>query len=369
MNDDYLMEDEITVLYMPVFDGNPYHDLLFTAFEDIPVNPTRAPRPLPFPLTRAVLRNNSIDIIHLEWIFVFYMSTSFSSFRIVNALLTAGKGVFFVLDLACVKLLQRNIVWTVHNKYYHGRHFQLLEQVIRIVVANSVDAICVKCDAAKQTVIDIYKIQNISKVTIIPDGNYIDAYPNEVTKKEAREYLDLGTEFVYLFFGRIRPYKGVNQLIDSFRQIQTGEEILYVAGSPSTSDIERDIRSSAKEDTQIRTDLKYIPDENIQYYMNAADVLVLPYQDILNSGSVYLGLSFGIPIIAPEIGCIPSTMPQTTKLLYDLDGENLKDKLRISKNIDLHDERNHNLSRGKELTWRKSAEHFSNIYMKLGSES
>jgi glycosyltransferase involved in cell wall biosynthesis len=103
--------------------------------------------------------------------------------------------------------------------------------------------------------------------------------------------------------------------------------------------------------------------------MNAADVLVLPYQDILNSGSVYLGLSFGIPIIAPEIGCIPSTMPQTTKLLYDLDGENLKDKLRTSRNIDLHDERSHNLSRGKELTWRKSAEHFSNIYMRLGSES
>jgi Glycosyltransferase len=222
----------------------------------------------------------------------------------------------------------------------------------------------VKCDAARQTIIDIYKIQNISKITVIPDGNYIDAYLNEVTKKEAREYLDLGTEFVYLFFGQIRPYKGVNQLIDSFKQIQTGEEIVYIAGNPSTSDIERDIQSSAGEDTQIRTDLKYIPDENIQYYMNAADVLVLPYKDILNSGSVYLGLSFGMPIIAPEIGCIPSIMPQTTDLLYDLDRESLKNTLRTSSNVDLHNERNHNLSRGKELTWRKSAEHLSNIYMR-----
>lgn len=363
MNDDYSMEDEITVLYMPVFDGNPYHDLLFTAFEDIPVNPTRAPRPLPFPLTRAVLRNDSIDIIHLEWIFVFYMSTSFSSFRIVNAFLTVGRGVFFILDLACVKLLQRSIVWTVHNKYHHERHFQLLEQVIRIVVANSVDAICVKCDAAKQTVIDIYKIQNISKVTIIPDGNYIDAYPNEVTKKEAREYLDLGTEFVYLFFGRIRPYKGVNQLIDSFRQIQTGEEILYVAGSPSTSDIERDIRSSAGEDTQIRTDLKYIPDENIQYYMNAADVLVLPYQDILNSGSVYLGLSFGIPIIAPEIGCIPSIVPEDNDLLFNTCGsQHLTERMCDVKRSNLSDIREINYARAKYYTWDQSASQYYRLY-------
>jgi glycosyltransferase involved in cell wall biosynthesis len=151
--------------------------------------------------------------------------------------------------------------------------------------------------------------------------------------------------------------------IDSFRQIQTGEEILYVAGSPSTSDIERDIRSSAGEDTQIRTDLKYIPDENIQYYMNAADVLVLPYQDILNSGSVYLGLSFGIPIIAPEIGCIPSIVPEDNDLLFNTCGsQHLTGRMCDVKRSNLSDIREINYAYAKDYTWDRSASQYYRLY-------
>jgi len=59
-------------------------------------------------------------------------------------------------------------------------------------------------------------------------------------------------------------------------------------------------------DKRIKVFLDFIPDNDIQIYMNAADIIVLPYLDILNSGVAILAMSFGKPVIAPRTGSIPS---------------------------------------------------------------
>lgn len=61
-----------------------------------------------------------------------------------------------------------------------------------------------------------------------------------------------------------------------------------------------------------------VPDDRMQVFLRAADVLVLPYRDVLTSGSAILGMTFGLPVIAPRIGCLPETL-EGCSILYDAD--------------------------------------------------
>ena len=56
----------------------------------------------------------------------------------------------------------------------------------------------------------------------------------------------------------------------------------------------------------------------MQLFLRGADVMVLPYRDVLTSGSAILGMTFGLPIVAPRIGCLPETL-EGCSILYDAD--------------------------------------------------
>lgn len=60
----------------------------------------------------------------------------------------------------------------------------------------------------------------------------------------------------------------------------------------------------------------YIPDNEIQIYFKAADVAVFAFKNIFTSGSIILAESFGLPIIAPNIGCFPDQVPKSVGFLY-----------------------------------------------------
>lgn len=358
-----MSDDTLTVLFTSGSEKNPYHNLLFRSLEENGVEPIREPKPLFLPLTRAVLRNDNIDAIHLGWLYGFYMVREFTPSSILNTIITVGRAFWFCIDLLLVRLLGTRLVWTVHNKYHHERYYPRVEKVLNVIVANTVHALTVKCGAAKDTISRLYRVRDDSKIAVIPDGNYIDAYPNEVGQDEAREQLDIGDEFVYLYFGLIRPYKGVEQLIEAFQSIEEEDVALWIVGDPKTDTIRERISSQAVEDDRIHTRLEYVPDEDIQYYMNAANVLVFPYQDILNSGSVYLGLSFGKPIIAPRIGCIPETVSSENDLLYDLASDDgLLNMLRYAKEPNLADIGSTNREKAETLAWDNSAEQYSQLY-------
>ena len=62
---------------------------------------------------------------------------------------------------------------------------------------------------------------------------------------------------------------------------------------------------------------EFVPNEAIQLYMNACNVCVLPYKNATTSGAAMLALSFGRPIVAPDIGPFPELITQATGILYD----------------------------------------------------
>jgi glycosyltransferase involved in cell wall biosynthesis len=277
-----------------------------------------------------------------------------------------GRAVWFCIDLLIAKLLCVKLVWTVHNKYHHEGYYNSIERYLNIAVANLVDNISVKCGSAKKIVIDIYRVKDPSKIVVIPDGNYIDAYPNSATASESRERLNIDGEQVYLFFGHIRPYKGVERHIDMFKKVEDNNISLWIVGKPNEDAIRRQIKKKAADDERIYTSLELIPEEKVQYYMNAADVLVLPYQDILNSGSVYLGMSFGLPLVVPRLGCIPEIVSSEFGFLYRPEDEDgLKTALEAVRTTDDLQEMGAQAYHVAEtMTWNKVAEEYAHIYKK-----
>jgi D-inositol-3-phosphate glycosyltransferase len=150
-----------------------------------------------------------------------------------------------------------------------------------------------------------------SRITVIPFG-INNAVPNtSLTPREARQRLDIrANEKVILFFGNIAPYKGLEYLVSAFQQITVGRDDyrLIIAGRPKgPMSYWPAILEAIREDVQkgrvlLRAD--YIPDEETEIYFKAADVLVLPYRHVYQSGVLFLGYSFGLPTLASDVGSL-----------------------------------------------------------------
>jgi glycosyltransferase involved in cell wall biosynthesis len=116
--------------------------------------------------------------------------------------------------------------------------------------------------------------------------------------------------FVYLFIGMIRPYKGVDVLLRAFAEMKDREDAtLLVVGQPLNSTIRRVIESAASKDPRIKFFAGYAENNDVQTYMNAADVVVFPYRDSsLTSGAVIMAMGFKKPCIAPKLGAIEDVL-------------------------------------------------------------
>jgi len=62
---------------------------------------------------------------------------------------------------------------------------------------------------------------------------------------------------------------------------------------------------------------RFVPKEDLQYYFNACDVVVLPYLEVLTSGSVMTAMSFGRPVVAPRVGHLQDMVNKECGVLYD----------------------------------------------------
>jgi glycosyltransferase involved in cell wall biosynthesis len=355
-------EESITVWFPTASKKNPYHRLLSDALQKKNVTvDTEAPA-LVFPLTRKIIFDRQVDSIHLDWLYGFFMVRELTSSNLLNTLLTLIRTVLFFVDLIFANWLSCPIIWTVHNKNHHERKYYRIEQVVNTFACPMVDWVTTKCKSAKETVLDEYRVQNQSKVIVVTDGSYIDAYPNEVSKTEARQELDLNDDFVYLYFGIIRPYKGIESLVNTISHIDCSNSKLFIIGNPKVDSLKKRIEKKANSEDYIHTVFEYIPEKRVQCYMNAADVVVLPYRDILNSGSAHLAMSFGKPVIAPSMGCIPETVADH-QLLYDPSSEHgLAESLRKAQNVDLDAIGEKNKKRAGNLTWASAATAYKSLY-------
>ena len=125
-----------------------------------------------------------------------------------------------------------------------------------------------------------------------------------------------------------------------------------MAGRPSTAHESQELRTAAGNDPRIRLYLGYVLSDDVQIYLNASDAMTLPFRDTVNSGSVRLGMSFGLCCIAPRLGSRTETLG--TGILYNsTDPHGLRQELELAADNKelLHERAEATYARARSVTW------------------
>lgn len=310
------------------------------------------------PIFSAYIQHQRPEIIHFHWTHAFFITK--------NPVMTIFRAMRILLEVALLKLFGAGLVWTVHNLFDHEQRHQKVDLIFHFVLARLVDNILVHFKSAKDEAIKKYKIskRDLKKIKILPHGNYINCYKNDLTKQEARRKLNLNIDnFLFLFFGSIKPYKGLNFLVQCFKKIDHPLARLFIVGHPIDEVYKTELMDLCASDQRIHTVLKYVPDEDIQKFMNVADLVVLPFHSIFSSGSVMLAMSFGKAILAPELGCIPDILDHKGSILYDPeDKHGLLSSMTIALKKDLNTMGLYNFKLANEYNWSMVSKRLFKVY-------
>ena len=142
---------------------------------------------------------------------------------------------------------------------------------------------------------------NPAKVRVIPHGafDYLTRLPEE---KPLPPELEGAEGPVILCFGLLRPYKGIEVLLEAFRQVEGAE--LWIVGNPRM-DVAPLRELAAKAAGRVRFVTRFVEDAEIPAIFRRADLVVLPYLDAEHSGVLYTGLAFGKPLVLSAVGGFP----------------------------------------------------------------
>lgn len=153
-----------------------------------------------------------------------------------------------------------------------------------------------------------------TKPAVLQPHPLYDVFGNAVSKQQARTHLGINQEaFVFLFFGFIRKYKGLDLLLEAFaemKQLPIANCQLLVAGEFYE---DRKLYDELIEQLGIKEDLilktEFIADSEVKYYLCAADAVVQPYRNATQSGVTPLAYHFEIPMIVTNVGGLPAFVP------------------------------------------------------------
>jgi len=336
--------------------GNPYWKLLQSALEQQGVEFETSHAGFYMAKRWLWAKQRRVDVLHFHFIQSQYGSEGpRASLRRV---------IVFAQNLLFARLLGYRIVWTVHDlmpTWPLEPHW--VEYLARLVIAHFSQVVVVHCIKAKELVARHFGRQ--AGVFVIPHPSFIGFYPDSVNKEFARKQLGLTNQKrVLLFFGGIRPNKGIDRLIDAFISLQGDDWVLLIAGRPwQPMSYVEDIVLRARRDPRIYLSVEDIPEDKVQVYYRAADAVVLPFVNILTSSSALLAMSFGRPVIAPAIGCLTELITPDTGVLYDPNQHNgLTDAIRSLTGKDLEILGKNAFRQVKCHTWDNMATEMRKLY-------
>jgi glycosyltransferase involved in cell wall biosynthesis len=210
------------------------------------------------------------------------------------------------------RILGKKITLTVHNVNARKRdsNDSFLNRLSLRLQYNFCDHIFVHTERMRSELVSDFRIP-MSKVSVIPFGINNTVPNTALSTEDAKRQTGVDSrDKALLFFGNITPYKGLEYLISAFGVLLTKDRSyrLIIAGRPKGSEtywkeIQQAIARGGISDRIIQQ-IEYVPDELTELYFKAADVLILPYTHIFQSGVLFLGYSFGLPAIAADVGAL-----------------------------------------------------------------
>lgn len=278
---------------------NPYLDLLTSdvsgvAFAD-------------WSLRRALSR---WDIVHLHW-----PETVWQGHSSMQRLL---RGTTFILLLCLARMRGASIVETVHNVAPHDAAGGRLPKALRRAVTALLSGIQV---LDRSTIDRLEPSRQHLPSALVEHGHYADSYP--AVKPIS------GPPFGVFHVGFLRPYKGTEELIETFTRLGRQDWNLHIAGRIDDEDRLSSLRSCLPQGSATLSG-QFLDAEEVSALAGRCHLCVLPFRTVENSGSVLMALSLGLPVLAPNLGNLSTiqgrvghewlelyTPPLTTELLAD----------------------------------------------------
>jgi len=211
----------------------------------------------------------------------------------------------FYLFLKIIKISGKKVVWTVHNLQSHESEHPELQQRLYKMLYQHVDGFISLNRSGLEYIKESSLNKKRQKFCYIPHPHYKGYYQNDLTGAQARAKLGISEEKkVFLFLGQIRRYKNVAGLITAFKALDLPDKMLLIAGKVH-DEMKEEMALENKNNGNIIIHDVFVDDAELQTYFNSADLVVNPYTNIFNSGSVFLNMSFNKPTLAPAIGAFP----------------------------------------------------------------
>ncbi|WP_375399271.1 glycosyltransferase [uncultured Amnibacterium sp.] len=215
-----------------------------------------------------------VDVFHVHW-----------PERLVRGsspLRTALRRAAFLLFLLRIAATGVAVVRTVHNLDSHER-------------GGSVERMLLRALDRRVTV----RVR-LNPFTPMPDG----AVTRTILHGHYRDWFAAPTHSPVrgrlLFFGLVRPYKGIEELIDAFRGVRDARASLHIVGGAQDAALTTTLRSLVDQDPRVQAHWAYLPDDDLRNEIGEAELVVLPYRSVHNSGAALLALSLERPVLMPS---------------------------------------------------------------------
>lgn len=300
--------------YTPVARMNPYQGLIYRQFPAHGIAVAPILDPTKFRDIAHFRRISKSSSVHLHW----------NSWMIQNApdldrARTLGKGM--------VGRFQRlrdqgvNVIWTVHNVYPHDARFVELELELQQDIANAANVVHVMSQGAVKAMEEFTELDH-SKILVSPHPSYAGSYVDSVGREEARAMLGIAAdEVVFLMFGAIKAYKGLQLLADAVEIFAKETDIRFrvvVAGGADNSSAAQEFVRYARTHPSFLVESNNVPNERAQYFLRAADLGLVNYDRSLNSGAALLYGTFDLPVIAADTPTFREELdPTSTEFVSD----------------------------------------------------
>ena len=214
---------------------------------------------------------------------------------------------FVTIARGC-KSKQTKCIALIHNMIPHEP--TLLDKLFPAYFVKAMDGFVAM---AGSVVEDIRKFDKKNKPKLVSPHPIYDHYGAITSKTEAAEALDLDPNYKYiLFFGFIRKYKGLDLLIEAFADVRLRQYPikLIIAGEfydPEDSYKEIIHKNALEDEVILHTD--FIPDSEVAYYFNTADMVAQPYRSATQSGVSQIAYHFEKPMLVTNVGGLAETVP------------------------------------------------------------
>jgi len=211
-----------------------------------------------------------------------------------------------LLMILVFKLIGIRVVFTIHNVTPRHGKLRSYHRLLFRFMYGLCDRLIIHSQKGRDEVISLFSVDP-KKISVIPHGDYKFFLPEEsVPIQQAKSGLGIPyAAKTILFFGAIRPNKGLEVLLRAFPIVKAAipDARLIIAGEPC-EDYNRYRRIIEEKgfSKSVLEILTYIPNSEVSRYFSASDVVVLPYHEITQSGVLQIAYAFSKPVVATAIG-------------------------------------------------------------------